>query len=1300
MNLHTSKQYLSHFLQGSVLLVLVVAASYVTIGRILISNVQLYRVEIETKLSEVLSVPVSIGSIQGSWSYLDPSVELGQVVIGVNNPVRVTQMGISIDTVASLREWMPVIKGFSATGLRLTVTKREERWGIEGLPVSDRPFNPESILTTLEYLSAFEVKDVEIQVNGNHSRFLVKSHSSQVCELQRDGDVRVLVLPLLLVDDNGESSFLLGGRYAGTPGDSTSEIYLNLPVVDALEFLPTQMVTDFGLDQLAFGAELWLSHDDDAFELRGRSQLNAGFVDSEHKLSSDFNFATRGIADGEVTAIIPAIQGEFAGVSWQMKEIGLAYEPGPAGHRLAVRIPELQIEELVATALKMGSSGLLLNEDQMDALKNLAPVGSIRNLMGVISLGQRVSKDSSLAESIDYRVTGQLDSVSVERYKALPVISDLNGLIAFGPTGGFLDMVNERPFSLQFPGLFENAWHFDSAKTRVTFDISAAGVQVQTGLVEAKHGNLSAMGRVHLHLPGDPLLTTWGLELGVQNANLLDAFRYLPNTLTEEIRVWFDEAILAGRSNESGMVFHGSLNKEADKDEKSHQLYFEVTDTILDYNYMWPRFDGLVASIFIDNFEISSNDASGSLYDSQVFESKVMVPISSEGVVDTILIDGNLRGDFSDGIRILNETPLVEATNSMAEGWVGTGEMSGSAMLNIPLGDRILEGEPTMVDLRLTLKEAELDMPAFDLQFSNINGGFRYESNTAVQSDEFTAQLFGESVRGNITSIGDIAGGEIIVNLSGGVDANDLYQWAGQPLLSRAVGQLAYESNLHVYYGNRSQEPLFVRAESDLMNVELNIPRPMAKRADEIMDLEYKQIFTDTGYRIELTLGEEVQANLKIVDGTLAGGRLHFGHEPMGAISFQHLQVSGELAHVVYEEWDQLTIDLEQISGDSLEQDLVQTLDAVDVTIGLFDVFGFEMENALTRITRSPDAWHVDLENEWLKGRVSVSDDEAVPLDIAMQKLMFESDLDAIGEDPLGAVAPGELAAARFSVEQLLLDGEDYGSWSFLYQPEVQGARLEELKVNVRGLQVADDASVHWQLLDGQHQSHFSGTVLVPDLAKALQDWGFASSIEGEDFRFYGDVVWPGTPAMVDLEIIDGLVRLTRGEGRFVQADSSVGGALRLLGIFDFDSLAKRFRFDFSDVVNSGFSFNNIEGETRFKSGIVDVVDPIVIVGSSSTFKVAGRVNLTSRELDNDMIVTLPVNRNLPWYAAFSAIATGPLAGAGVFLAQRVFQNQINAISSAKYKITGTMEEPIIEFVTIFSDSVRDVPEESTPTGE
>ena len=95
--------------------------------------------------------------------------------------------------------------------------------------------------------------------------------------------------------------------------------------------------------------------------------------------------------------------------------------------------------------------------------------------------------------------------------------------------------------------------------------------------------------------------------------------------------------------------------------------------------------------------------------------------------------------------------------------------------------------------------------------------------------------------------------------------------------------------------------------------------------------------------------------------------------------------------------------------------------------------------------------------------------------------------------------------------------------------------------------------------------------------------------------------------------------------------------------------------------------------------------------------KVGGNVDINTKTLDNDMIVTLPVSRNLPWYAAYSAIATGPLIGAGVWLAQKVFETQIDQMSSAKYKITGTVDAPVIEFVSIFSDSVRETPASMEP---
>ena len=130
-----------------------------------------------------------------------------------------------------------------------------------------------------------------------------------------------------------------------------------------------------------------------------------------------------------------------------------------------------------------------------------------------------------------------------------------------------------------------------------------------------------------------------------------------------------------------------------------------------------------------------------------------------------------------------------------------------------------------------------------------------------------------------------------------------------------------------------------------------------------------------------------------------------------------------------------------------------------------------------------------------------------------------------------------------------------------------------------------------------------------------------------------------------------------------MQAES--GGALKILGIFDFASLARRFRFDFSDVIDEGLEFTKIQGKVALKEGNVVVLEPIVVDGSSGKFTVGGSMDFVTGELDNDMIVTLPVGRSLPWYAAYSAIATGPLTGASVMLARKFFKDQIDQISSA-----------------------------------
>ncbi len=95
------------------------------------------------------------------------------------------------------------------------------------------------------------------------------------------------------------------------------------------------------------------------------------------------------------------------------------------------------------------------------------------------------------------------------------------------------------------------------------------------------------------------------------------------------------------------------------------------------------------------------------------------------------------------------------------------------------------------------------------------------------------------------------------------------------------------------------------------------------------------------------------------------------------------------------------------------------------------------------------------------------------------------------------------------------------------------------------------------------------------------------------------------------------------------------------------------------------------------------------VLSTGSDFKIAGTVDLVDGMLDNEMIVTLPVSKNLPWYAAFLSLAN-PVAGIVVIAGERVLRKPLEQFSSAKYAISGTLDDPQVDFVSIFDTSMRD----------
>ena len=245
--------------------------------------------------------------------------------------------------------------------------------------------------------------------------------------------------------------------------------------------------------------------------------------------------------------------------------------------------------------------------------------------------------------------------------------------------------------------------------------------------------------------------------------------------------------------------------------------------------------------------------------------------------------------------------------------------------------------------------------------------------------------------------------------------------------------------------------------------------------------------------------------------------------------------------------------------------------------------------------------------------------------------------------------------------------------------------------MQVNGLDIADSA-VFWDL--EENRSAFSGTASMGDLAQTLPLWDYAPMMTTESASLSGNLSWSGSPANLKVESSEGELSFKANSGRFLEVETGAAG-LRAVSLFNITALTKRVSLDFSDVVGDGISFEETYADIQLEDQTVRFTKNLIVKSTSSRYELGGKVDLRNNLLDAEMIVTLPVSDNLPWYAAYLALVN-PLAGIGVAVGERVFRKPIERMSSAKFSITGPLDEPDVVFTELFNQDI----EETDSAGE
>ncbi|MBN8432322.1 TIGR02099 family protein [Microbulbifer salipaludis] len=1027
------------------------------------------------------------------------------------------------------------------------------------------------------------------------------------------------------------------------------------------------------------------------------------------------------------------------GLNWQQLEVpdvNLQASGDQSGNlQLAVDQIELQAWHRVLKVLE------LIPEKADEWLNALDPTGELQNVRLA-----RVDGELTLAANLHDVVAGaHRGAPAVSGVNGYLFLNGQGGRVELASNEGFsahFPVLYDAPFEF---GSARGTVAWDVDRAHNTISIYSGPIQLDA-ITDEQPGRPSTGGAPAAAFSGQFLLqipvvphtraADFTLALGLRNVAVQEQRHLVPTVVSDDLRRWLDQSIgkrNAGRIPAAGLIYRGYSYREGEDQDllalgahdfrNTVQLQADIRDSSLAYAPDWPVAEHVDGHLGINDREVLVVAPSAKLWD--VSGANVSVRISPEPTGSRLDVRAELAGPAADGLKILRESPLRERLGTAFDSWDLGGTMQGTLQLSQPLGGA--DFAPSQ-QVDVALSDAHLTLQNLNLDIHGLDGNVRYHSSDGLKGSRFRGRLWGKPLRASIAHLGQGEDRDTQVVVHGEAVTESIGQWSGRPELQWLDGALDYTARVTIP-AQAKEKPYAAVLElsSDLEQVAVQLPAPLAKPAGEKSRFVLRVPIGAQGNLYHLSYGEHLQGQIWQVDGKLERAAIALNAEATLPAS-PGIAVMGHLPVVDLPPWQEaLSIYTDAAPAIADGPAAVAVTDGataaasdenplpirLDLSTDLLQVSETtRIDNIHVRGRGLGADWLLDFDSETAAGKLSGTLNSATPMQLALEHLrlppLAAKEGSAVGDSD--TEAPASLAArlqdrwkgfdfaslpsVDFSTETLWMGDESMGPWSFQLRPSAQRLVVSDIEGTLRGIRIegrtTGDSRLGAQLMwmrddDGSESSQFIGRLRGENLGQVLQSWGQEAAIESRSAVFDTALRWQGSPAMLSPQSLNGEIRIDIRNGRFMRASDNAGTSLlRLLSLFNFDTWARRLRLDFSDLVQSGLTFDRVHGEVYFEGdGELLIAVPIQVEGPTSELQMAGRVNLQREDLNLTLVATLPVGNNLAFVAA---LAGGLPAAAGVYLISKVFKKQVDRVASVSYRINGEWADPEVRFDKLFDD--------------
>jgi uncharacterized protein (TIGR02099 family) len=868
------------------------------------------------------------------------------------------------------------------------------------------------------------------------------------------------------------------------------------------------------------------------------------------------------------------------------------------------------------------------------------------------------------------------NDLGIDAVGKLPGVSSLHGELRGDAEALSLELPAQAT-TLQFPHEFRQPFVMSQLAGTLAFWLQDGDWHIGVDALDFAGAGYAGQARGEVILPaqGRPFLDLYAT---LDHADVPAAKLFWPlGSMSPGTIAWLDRGLLAGSLDQAQVLVRGDL---ADWPFRHNEGRFEaravISNLTLDYGKEWPHAEGVNAvASFVNNgmlVEASGGQSLGVKADKAV----ALIPDFGEGLLD-LSVQGN--GSGASLMEFVRKSPIgMRQADTLAKL-----NLDGSGTFDFHLSMPLKKSEDAQLDGNAQLKDADLSAPDWNLKLDKLNGPLRFNLH-GMQAGPLDAGFRSQpsKLQLAIAAANSDPGTVLSAQLQGSYRMTELVQdypslnWLGQLADGRSDFDIGF-TIAHVPGSDALAQTLSV--DSPLSGITLGLPAPLDKPAAASLPLHLTMSLPVGGSDLQFGLGDAARGHLRLSDGAQhpLAGTLAFGNQMPETLPTSGLRIRGHASRLDITGWVQQTVAGSGGNGPGLE--------SLDVSTDQAGWFGRPMGPLKLRATPQPDVLSVDVDGAAMAGNFSVPTQELDKRGVTarLQRLYWPAATPpAAGakaavvpaSDPANTgINPAALPPFHLWIGDLRLGDSKLGEARLETWPTAAGMHIEQLRALSSRVQI--NASGDWNGSASNSHTHMRINFSAEDLGAMLGALGFDGLVNGGKTHDQLDATWPGSPSALSLATMDGTLSIHVNDGRIPEATSP--GVGRLLGLVSLAEVPRRLTLDFGDVFGKGLAFDSIAGDFHLSNGNA-TTDNLLIAGPAANISISGRTGLRAKDYDQEMRVVPHVGNSLP---LVGAVVGGPIGAAAGFAVQGLLGRGLNQAASARYKVTGTWDKPVMTLI-------------------